>query len=98
MLALPNTPIIRLVHRPHEQVSRQTAGRRGLTLSRRKARQRRALVQGDRSPGTAVGALHAATDAGHRSGEGATTGYCPGLGPNSNISKRSPIAGMLSGT
>ena len=98
VLALPNAPTIRLVHRPHDPVSRQTAGRRCLTLSRRKARQRRALVQGDHRPGPAVGALRAAADAGPRSGAGATTGYCPGLGPNSNISKRSPIAGMLSGT
>ena len=98
VLALPNAPIIRLVHRPHDQVYRQTAGRRGLTRSLRKARHRLALVQGDHSPGTAVVALHASADAGHRSGEGATTGYCPGLGPNSNISKRSPIAGIFSGT
>src|SRR5262245_25651072 len=70
VLALPNAPAIRRVHRPHAQGSRQTAGRRGLPLARR-------------------------WRAGRRAGAGATTGYCPGRGPKSNISKRSPIAGML---
>src|SRR5262245_46178215 len=54
VLARPNAPTIRLVHRPHEQGSRQTAGRRGLPRSRRTARQRHALVQGDHRPETAV--------------------------------------------
>jgi hypothetical protein len=67
MIALPDTPALWLVHRPHDQVYWQTEGRSGLTLSLVNARQRLAMVQGHRhSPGTAVVALRAAAGAAHR--------------------------------
>jgi hypothetical protein len=64
IIALPDTPTVWLVHRPHAQVYWWTTGRRGLTVSLADARQRLALVQGHR-PATAVGILHAAAGAGH---------------------------------
>ena len=45
VIALPDTPVIWLVHRPHAQVYWQTEGGRGLTLSLADARQRLAMVQ-----------------------------------------------------
>ena len=45
VIALPDTPVIWLVHRPHAQVYWQTEGERGLTLSLADARQRLAMVQ-----------------------------------------------------
>jgi hypothetical protein len=67
MIALPDTPAIWLVHRPHEHVYWRTEGRRGLTLSLADARQRLAMVQDqvDRSE-TAVVVLRASAGAGHR--------------------------------
>ena len=53
VIALPDTPVIWLVHRPHAQVYWQTEGGRGLILSLADARQRLAMVQacGRRSRG-----------------------------------------------
>jgi hypothetical protein len=45
LIALPDTPAIWLVHRPHEHVYWRTEGRSGLTLSLADTRQRLTMVQ-----------------------------------------------------